>query len=389
MTGKKQMICLLAGILASAATGTAAFAEETNTTENTLPEDIYSFCLKLDGEIYQFPLSYQEFTSRGWTYTDDETQELTPNSYSSSETFTKGDLQIYASVINLGINTLPVSECTIGGISMDEWQYNKAPDTTLELPGGIEYGVSTLEDVQDAYGTASSTYEGTLYTKLTYQYDYYQEISVYVSTETGVVNEIDLRNYVTNEEENQAAAAEVSDEPTEEVLAYTAPESIGDDLRSFTVEYAGDLYQLPAPVSVFEENGWTIQEENSESVVSGKSFGWVSMSKDNQTLRVIARNYNANAATIRNCFVTDVKGNVNSTNLPITIQKGITLGMSGEDVLTALTGEDYETDDSSDLFLYYTITGTQSSLDKVQILVNKEENQVTGIEVSYEPKTLE
>ena len=387
---KRIMTCLLTGAIVFSALGIHVYAEETTDASSELSESIYSFEVKLDGELYQFPMTYADFTAMGWTYKNDETAEIQPNSYSSAETFKKGSLEIYTYIYNLGINTVPVSESMIGGISMDQWQFDDAPETTLELPGGIHYGTSTIDDITAAYGTATDTYDGDLYTKLTYEYDSYQDVELYVSKETGVLNEVDIRNLIADKESNAAAASEVSDEPTEEVMSYQTPEELGDDLQSFVVEYAGDLYKLPAPVSVFEKNGWTIKEEDSDSVVSGKSFGWVYMMKDNQEYHAIARNYNANATTIRNCFVTSVKGNVNGPNLPITVQKGITVGMSKADLTSALEGSDYECDgESSDYFEYYTIEGKDSSLNKVEILLKKDEGKVTGIEVSNEPKKLD
>ena len=384
------MILSLCQMSALAEENTEAASQETAASEDSaLSDDLYSFELLLDGELYQFPMSYEEFTAKGWTYKDDDTIEIKPNSYSPSERFTKGSLEIYASVINLGINTLPLSECTVGGISMDEWQYKDAPETTLELPGGITYGISTLEDITAAYGPASDTYEGDLYTKLEYEYDYYQDWELYVSTETGLLNEVDVRNFVADEEANSSAAAEVSDEPTPEVLAYEAPTELGDDPGTFTVDYAGDLYQLPAPVSFFEEKGWTIKREVSDSIIPGRSFGWVSMLKDNQELKVIARNYNDNATVIDNCFVTTVKANVYGPELSLTLPGGITMGMTEEELTAVLESISLEQDvEESDSFTYYNLI-KEASRSTIQIIVKKEDGVVTGMEVQNDPKTLE
>lgn len=354
-----------------------------------LSDDLYSFQMKLDGKIYQFPMSYADFIACGWEYQGDETLTFAPDQYSPSEVFKKGDLEIYVSIINLGIDTEPVTECLVGGLSIDEWQFEAAPRTSIELPKGIVYGKSTLEDIKAAYGEPSDTYEGELYTKVTYEYDYYREIDLYVSTETDVINEVEIRNFIADEEAKAEAAAQVSSEPTSEVLAYTAPSELGDDPLSFVVEYAGDLYQMPAPVSVFLDNGWTLKAEDSDSVIAGKDFGWVYMMKDGQQFRSIVRNYGADATTVENCFVTSVDGNINDTDLPITIPSGVTIGMTNEDVLDALKEIKYTLDDeSSDMFLYYTIESPENSLDGIEILVDKEDNTVTGIEVSCEPDEL-
>lgn len=101
----------------------------------------------------------------------------------------------------------------------------------------------------------------------------------------------------------------------------------------------------------------------------------------------MARNYGDNTTTIRNCFVTTVKGDDNSTDMPITVQKGITRGMTKADLEKALEGVTYEFEES-DMFEYYTVEGPESSLDSVQILVRKDTGVVQAIEVSYMPREL-
>lgn len=248
----------------------------------------------------------------------------------------------------------------------------------MELPGGITYNVSTLDDITAAYGPASDTYEGERYTKLSYEYDFYQDWDLYVSTETGLLNEVEVRNMIEDADANAAAAAEVSNEPTEAVLAYTAPTELSAELDDFVVEYAGDLYQLAAPVSAFLENGWTLKPD-SDSVVAGGSYGWVYIMKDNQEYHTTARNYDKNATTIENCFISDLTADVNNTNLPMTIAGGITMGMSEADLLTALDGIDYELDSESDYFNYYKIEIEEYS-SYYSIRVAKETSTVSSIE---------
>lgn len=389
---KKLVLCLLAAMCSTAALAGSAAAEESTTEVATeaadLSDDLYSFQLKINSDVYAFPMSYEEFTALGWEYLGDAASEIQPNSYSPAERFQKDGLEVYATIVNLGINTVPMSQASVAGISVDSFQMDDVSDVTIELPGGIQYGVSTMDDVTATYGTPSDTYEGDLYTKLTYEKDYYQDVDLYIDAETGLLNEIEVRNMVADEDANAAAAAEVSDEVTEEVLAYQTPSELGDDLTSFIVDYAGDLYQLPAPLSVFVENGWVVDEDSSTSVVAGKGFDWVYMSKDNQNFHTIVRNYNANATVIDNCFVTSVEGSVNSVNLPITIQKGLTIGLTEDEVVAALEGVDYELDDSSEHFHYYTVKSPESSLDRVDIVVDTEDNAVITIEVSNQPKTL-
>ena len=356
---------------------------ETDIKKPELSDDLYSFEVKIDDEVYTFPMSYRDFTALGWEYQGEETDELEPSNYSPTAQLKKGNLVIYGELVNLGINTVPVTECSIAGFSVDSYKIAEEPGTSIELPGGIKYGSATIDDIKEAYGNPTDTYDGDLYTKLTYKKDYYQQADLYVSSETGVLNEIELENMVYDEDSNAASAAEVSTDPTTEVLAYKAPEELGDDLDSSIVEYAGDLYQLPAPVSVFLDNGWKLDEEKSASVIAGKSSDWLYMSKDNQNFHTMVRNYSQDAASIENCFVTEVEGYIYDTNLPITIQKGITIGMTEKEVKDALDGIDYELDDSTDGYHYYNVK--KGDLDGVEIMVDTEDDEVQRINVSYRP----
>lgn len=367
---------------------TTAEGEGVQTGAQALSDDIYSFQAEIDGEVYQFPMSYGEFTAKGWTYDGDAAQTMEPEQYTTAETFKKDSSKLYATIFNLGMNTVPFSECQIGGFSVDSYMM-KDSAFSVKLPKGIEFGVSTLEDVKAAYGEPSREYDGEMYTALTYEYETYQDVEIQVDKETKVVSKIDMRNIIETASEEEKAQAEtaVSDEVTEEVKSYQAPTELGDDLTKFIVEYDGALYQMPAPVSEFEKNGWTVKEDQSDMTVKGKDAGWVSLMKNNQELRVMARNYGDNATTIRNCFVTTVKGDDNSTDMPITVQKGITRGMTKADLEKALEGVTYEFEES-DMFEYYTVEGPESSLDSVQILVRKDTSVVQAIEVSYMPREL-
>lgn len=390
---RKFLACLLACSMTVLSFGGFASAEEAATeapeSSAELSDDIYSFQLKLDGDLYQFPMSYEDFTALGWELDGDEETSLEPNSY-TSETFRKGYLRAYVSLINLGINSSTLSGCTVGGMSIDTYDFEDAPETTIEFPGGIAYGKATLEDIKAAYGEPSDSYDGDLYVSLSYEYDSYQEWEFYVHKESGVLDEFDVRNFVADEDANAAAAADISSEPTAEVLAYTAPSELGDDPLAFTVDYAGNLYQLPAPVSAFLENGWRLKDDSDTFAVGG-GYGWVNLMKDNQELRTIANNYSANATTIENCFITSVESDVYDPNLPLSIPGGISMGMSADDLvkaLDALTGIKYTTDDSSENFTYYSIESPSSSLDGIEIRVDKEENTVAAIEVEYQPDSL-
>ncbi len=360
--------------------------EITTETAGELSDDIYSFQMLLDGDLYTFPMTYDEFIAKGWENCDDADSEIPPNSYTWC-TFKKGELRANCDVLNMFVNTLPLKQCDIVGFSVDSFSMEKSPETTLVLPAGITYGEASLDDITAAYGPASDVYEGSLYTKLTYEYSLYQNAELEVDLESGVLSAVDLRNM----DDKKCATAnmeepELSDEIPANVANYKAPEALSDDLFDYTVEYAGNLYQLPAPVSAFLANGWIIKN-NSADTVAGKDSDWAYLMKDNQELRVLAKNYEPNLVGIENCFVTVVKSDEYTTDLPLNLTKGLKRGMTAAELEAALEGTDLEIDESGS-FKYYNIYGKDSRLDGYQFCVNTDTDTVVNIEVEYAPRNL-
>lgn len=355
----------------------------TVTVPTNLSDDLYSFQLQMDGVVYQFPMTYQQFISQGWTYLGDLTTTLDPNQYTVAERFQKGDYEVYISLVNFGMDTTTLDNCLVAGISMDQYLI-KDNGLNITLPGGIKYMESSLEDIIAAYGTESSRYDGSLYTKLTYEYDSYQDIELSVDLEKKVLNEISITNLVETEE-TKNNTQEVSNEIPDIVTKYQAPAELGSNIQSFIVLFDKNLYHIPAPVSEFIKNGWVIKESDTDMTVKAKDYGWVTLRKDNQELRGIANNYSEKATTIENCFLTTAVGDKNTTNVEIEIQKGIKRGISASDLEKALEGVTYEKEDAG-LLIFYSIVGPYSKLDTITIIVNSESNEVQSIKVNNSPK---
>lgn len=361
-------------------------AQSNTSTENVplnLSDDLYSFQLQMDGVVYQFPMTYQQFISQGWTYLGDLKTTLDPNQYTVAERFKKGDYEVYISFVNFGMDTTTLDNCLVAGISMDQYLV-KDNGLNITLPGGIKYMESTLEDIIAAYGTESSRYDGSLYTKLTYEYDSYQDIELSIDLEKKVLNEISITNLIETEE-TKNNTQEVSNEIPEIVTKYQAPTELGTNIQSFIVLFDKNLYHIPAPVSEFVKNGWVIKESDTDMTVKAKDYGWVTLRKDNQELRGIANNYSEKATTIENCFLTTVVGDKNTTNVEIEIQKGIKRGISASDLEKALEGVTYEKEDAGSL-IFYSIVGPYSKLDNIEIVVSGETKLVQKIKVNNSPK---
>ena len=339
---------------ATEAASTEQTADLASVGEQTVLSDtLYDFQIQIDGTVYQFPMSYEAFKANGWEmdtdYTGSEEDEIEPNQYGIYY-FSKDDVTCTAYVLNLGINNLPASQCLVGGISIDgfDWDVNTGE---ILMAGGIQRGVSTLEDIQAAYGTPTDTYEGDTYTALTYQKDSFCDVRLTVGTESGVLEDIEMMNFVAPEGFD---AGEASDEVPEEIAAYQAPAELGDDLLSYTVELDGSLYQLPCPVSALLENGWTIDENNSDQVISAGSFGWVALVKEGFSFSEMVSNDAAYATSPENCWMETLSAGDYGMEAEMNLPGGYTIGMSEDDLIAALEADGiaYEVEDSGS-YRYY------------------------------------
>ena len=367
---KKTLIVVLTGcmvlspvsVYAADATETTTEAEVTETaaqedsadSESTgeLGDDIYSFSMEFDGQIMKFPMTYQEFTDMGWelSSSEDPDTKVSTNSYGML-TFNKGASSVYADVINLGINEVGLEDCLIGGISVDGSYDVDLTAVSVKLPGDIELGKATLDDIKAAYGEPSDTYEGDLYTKLTYEKDSYQEVELSVFKDDNTLKEVDMRNFEEPEDYDKGT---VSDEVPDIVTSYETPTALGDDMMDTAVEYMGDLYSLPAPVSAFTANGWEIQDAEDTPYVEGGGIAFIDMMKNNQSIHFSVYNETENATALENCFVRELSfATYDPESIEMKLSGDITLGADKAELIKMADEKGYISEENDDYLRIY------------------------------------
>lgn len=384
MKKKKWMTVALAACIAGTCVQVSAAEQQT-----VLSDDLYSFQLEYQGELYQLPMAYSDFTEQGWVLSeyDDPEMMVGTNSYTSIG-FVKGDLSIRADVINFGINEAPVEECLIGGISIDEgYSDTDLSSVSIVLPKGIRMGEADLEDIKAAYGEPSDTYEGDNYVKVTYERDLYQEVELYVYQDGQTLRQVSLRNFTEPEGFDKGT---VSDETPDIVAAYTAPEKSGDSFMEPYVEYFGDLYALPAPVSAFEANGWSVLDKEDVDFVEGDGLAFVDMMKENQTMRFTVYNLTQNAVTLENCFVTELKqATYDPEVLSMKLSGNVSLG-ADKSQLIALAEESgclYEDDAENGYLTIY--PNKENKLDTyLEVWFNQDESDTAAAGLTYHNESL-
>lgn len=350
-----------------------------------LGTDIYGYQVEYAGNLIQLPMTYDDFTAMGWTLSKNDSPDtmISTGSYGMA-TFNNGEVSAYVDMINFGINEAPLSDCLVGGIKLDlAWGDIDLSSLTVKLPGGIVMGTSNIEDIKAAYGEPSDTYEGDLYTKMTYQQDSYQRAELYVYKEENTLLQVDLRNFKEPEDFDKGS---VSTEIPDIVSNYKAPTALGSDFMDPDVEFMGSLYRLPAPVSAFLDNGWVMKDVAEDAFLEGGGLEFIEMMKENQTARFSVYNLTENATSIENCFVTELSfGSYDPEILALKLSEDITLGADKNELLTKASERGYLYDDKDNYLTIY--PDKDSKLDHyVEFWFNEDESttQAASITVHHE-----
>ena len=399
---KKTLIMVLTGcmvlspvsVYAADATETTTEAEVTETaaqedsadSESTgeLGDDIYSFSMEFDGQIMKFPMTYQDFVGMGWELSsrEDPDMKISTNSY-GFVSFNKGKNSVSAEVMNLGINEVGLEDSLIGGITVDGSYDIDLTSVSVKLPGGIELGKSTLDDIKAVYGEPSDTYEGDLYTKVTSEKDTYQEVELSVFKDDNTLKKVDMENLEEPEGYDKGA---VSDEVPDIVTAYKAPDALGSDMLDTAVEYMGDLYSLPAPVSAFTANGWEIQNAEDTPYVEGNGLAFIDMMKNNQSIHFSVYNETENATALENCFVRELSfATYDPESIEMKLSGDITLGADKAELIKMADEKGYISEENDDYLRIYPNKDSKIR-NYVEFWFNKDEdsNKAASITAHHE-----
>lgn len=278
-----------------------------------LSDNLYDFQIAMDGQVYQFPMWFDDFEALGWEYLGDRTEVLYANEYLYAEPWQKDGVTIYTSIANLSLNAIAPEEGQVCGLNFDDYQMRNC-DWKIELPKGIAFEESTREDILKAYGEPTDEYDGAL----CYKY-------------------------------------------------------------SNILEYDGALYQLPCPIQEFTDNGFEIQEKNSDMVIGAGDTGMAELMKDNQKIHVSVKNFAPYATILENCFVIELDNYDYGANskFPMVFPGGITFGSSEEEVLAAIADYNYESSESGKSTYYYVYGADEYSTYGYQIIV--EDDKVTSL----------
>ena len=348
---------------------------------------VLSFEVKIDGDTYRFPMWYEEFEKKGWTLKGDANREISAGDDETIQ-WKKGDVEYPVKMYNPSTSSMPVSQCAVLGFRTDSYYYPEGFVPDIILPENIKLGVATEEDIISAYGEPTSIYEHETQKSLQYNLDYWGDQFVNLRVTNGVFDSVEIENLT----ELEGANKEVSYAVPDYVESYRQPTSdIGDETHMvFCAE--GAYYELPCPVAVFLENGFTVLDTYCNMEVPSESSAKVRLRYGNHSLDVKVYNHAKYATVVQNCYVTEFEADGDMQKINFSVLGGIRVGDSISEVEAKLAGFAYEKEKGNENTNYssttFVVSHPQHATWKYWIYCSDKMNAVTNIKVtSYEKPT--
>lgn len=312
---------------------------ETLTTDVTM-DALDSFAIQIDGETYQFPMTYDELTRRGW--------ELSKAAY-AEDVIESGYLEEYDMYLNGNeIRFIfwnsdnqhhTLKECYSIGFLMEE-KFMENHDVLL--PNGLHRETVTRSDLVNAYGDPADVNERTEATWLSYEWGHNKFWRFGFDTNSGKLIFVLLENAAAPDD---FAVSTISILAMEEELRYKAPTKLGDDVISDIVKCDGNLYRLPCPLNAMLDNDWQMSLETEVKYLNAGGELFLKLTRNGKTNAVLLKNLDDEAHWLENCFVTKLSS---SYGCELVLPGGIAAGMKESELLEILnkSGHEYKWDSS-------------------------------------------
>lgn len=342
--------------------------------EVTMSDELFDFTFTLEGEVYKLPCKYETLTNNGWTISSSGYTSDTKIAGDDYEAFymVKDGRKVTVYSYNYSGNAKPIKDCLIGGIECEAY---------YEVDFSIALGITVhdnVETIKEAFGVPGYSNTGDSYQSLTYyavKDSNYNFVKFYI-TDDGEYSSIEMRNFL----KTSADETTTSTERPAYLDDYVTPDTMGENLKSAVLDIGGDLYQLPAPVSAFLENGWEVTQQSGDVVAGGTDY--ICVERDGCEMQLSVINYAEYQTTVENCAV--YKVSVDSDDLT-TVAVGsennpITFGCTKDDVDAAIDNQFYTYEGT---YSYsYSYSEYKERDFSLSISVDVETNEVSTISIS-------
>lgn len=347
--------------------------KETEPAVIEMSDDLFDYTINIEGTVFQIPFKYQDITAAGWTISSSGVSDSTKIAGMNYEYFTMSNngKSIWVYSYNASGNAREIKDCLIGGV-----EFSAKNDLDISIAKGITAS-STVEEIIEAFGIPANRNDYDDYSYLTYQQNdsIYNNVKfcVYSKEEDLTYNNITIKNFI----ETEGDATETNTEVPEYLATYQVPTELSADITSSVIKVGGDLYQLPAPVSAFLNNGWSIVSQPG-AVASGNT-DYLEIQRDGVAIDLSIMNLADYQTTPENCAVFKVNIKLDD-GVDMEIAGGLKFGSAKAEVEAAV---------NEDFSVYTGTTYTSWSYSEyknrdywLEIYVDPETNQVFRFSVS-------
>ena len=130
------------------------------------------------------------------------------------------------------------------------------------------------------------------------------------------------------------------------LLTYQAPSGLGDDLTKPIIQIDNCIYSIPAPLSLFTDNGWSIKDTEQELVLEPDKMEAIILTKENgENLRIAVKNYDTSPEPLAYCAVYQVEI-WNTDHCAVKMPQNITFDSTMDYVKSVVPDAYYEVGDS-------------------------------------------
>lgn len=315
------------------------------------------YTASIDGTLYQFPLPYSEWKSKGWQ-TDSSVIKVAAGDWDYLTCYTdRAELTVV--VANPGMNEADINSCFVVGFSFNARIDDYKDDFSIELSNGIKLFTSTENDIKTAFGAPESRYEGThsiddsQYVAIDYAGDQVKDgMDLEVSDDMNlysisIVNS-NLPDIGTNVGDISVDAPAINDK-------YVAPDGPSTDRFDSIITIGDKNYVLPVTFSEFAADGWTLDSSVS-AYIGGKDSESTYMEKDGEKIGITLNNYTGNAILPEHAYISGIDVDMNYYTGNAVFPGGISMTDDGnkiESVYGDLGEDDFSKDEYSSFISYY------------------------------------